>query len=399
MQQNISAAAHELRRWPVVHRVARWLRRTLARAIVEGFWEFARMVFAQCPRFGPPHRLFSVYQALRNQWPKLNGRIVLHDQGNPIVREGSLLAMGTTTQHDEQPWPIVWSEHAPARLVTRSLALLGEGKQLCLESVYGHARWRDDPAARYLRLPPPVRLSGPWTSVVSRWVPNTGVPNHSHWLFDALPRLAVLGEFPPDTQMLVPSRLAAYQQESLAMMGLLERCRPTPERHLELERYYFSAPTSMIVCHNPYAVDFLRRTFLPKADPNYAPPKRLLLLRVGKGRVPVNSDEVNAFFEKRGWTLANPEALTFAQEIKLFAEAEAIVSMSGSGLTNIVFCRPECAVVQMAYDYWMDGVNDWIAQVVKLRNYSSLVFPCDYSQRIYIDLKRLEAHLASVGLV
>ena len=60
-------------------------------AIVEGFWEFARHFFAKNPRLGPPLKTFSVYQALRCGWPKLNGRIVLHDQGTPKVTGDSLL--------------------------------------------------------------------------------------------------------------------------------------------------------------------------------------------------------------------------------------------------------------------------------------------------------------------
>ena len=77
----IDTMAYRLRNWPPVHRIGRWFRKTLWGSLVEGFWEFARHYFAKNPDFGPPLTTFSVYQALRCGWPKLNGRIVLHDQG------------------------------------------------------------------------------------------------------------------------------------------------------------------------------------------------------------------------------------------------------------------------------------------------------------------------------
>lgn len=93
------AVARNLRRIPWLHRGGRWLRKTLFRALVEGFWEFARFLFANSTRFGPPCRPFSVYQALRVKWPEINGRILTHDQGAPKVTADSLLAKSNLEQY------------------------------------------------------------------------------------------------------------------------------------------------------------------------------------------------------------------------------------------------------------------------------------------------------------
>ena len=277
----------------------------LVPALKDCFWEFYRSFFMTVGAYlyyvfpeqhapfgpffasirnGPPVRLFSAYQALRCGCPRLEGRIVLEDQGWPVVREGSPLAAGSTEQHTDQPWPVLWSRHPGAHLVSNSLALVTPKKELCLESVYGYRFYRADPASRYFRLPAPVVLDGNWTSIVSRWVPthSNTVPNHSHWLLDALPRLALLNEFPPDTRIVVPGKLAAYQWESLALLGISrDRFRPSPETHLQVENYYFSSPTSIVVCYNPYAVRFLRTAFPRKAGPQlfrsktfFRPPKQ-----------------------------------------------------------------------------------------------------------------------------
>jgi hypothetical protein len=73
-------------------------------------------MWANNEKFGPPRETFSVYQALRTGEPKINGRILLQDQGCPVVKSDSLLVTGGYGQHKEQPWPILWSEHAGARL-------------------------------------------------------------------------------------------------------------------------------------------------------------------------------------------------------------------------------------------------------------------------------------------
>ena len=394
--RRINAIAYKLRRWPVIHRVGRWLRRTLWVAFVDGFWEFTRTLFANSTRFGPPARTFSVYQALRCGWPKLNGRIVLHDQGAPRVAGDSLLVTCGFEQHLHQPWPIFWSEHSNARLITESLALLMPDKTLCVESAYQERRWRTDTAGRFLRLPPPVRLDGNWTSIVSLWTPNRGFAIYGHWLFDALPRLALLPEFPPDTKIIVPPDLKPYQKESLELMGVWDRCRPTPERHLEVEHYFFSSPMSMIACYNPYAVQFKRRVFLPKSDPGYSGPKKFFFHRTSKARAIENGAEICDFFRRQGWAVVNDIELTFAQTIKLFSEADAVCSFMGSNMTNVVFCKPGCLVVHLVPDILPDGWMDWGAQVVEL-DYHVTIIPCGgpLVSRIVIDLELIRKFFES----
>jgi hypothetical protein len=390
---------YELRRFRKLHAPLHWLRRKLWAGVVAGFWEAVRTMFADVPRFGPPGRIVSVYQWLRSGSPPLRGRIILHDQGQPVATEDSLLVRSGLQQHAEQPWPVFWSEHKDVQLVSPSLALVLPGKRLCAESVYHERRWRVDTAARYLRLPRAVRLDGSWTSIVSLWTPAQGPAFYGHWLLDALPRLAVLSEFPPETRIIVPAQLAPYQVETLKMLGVWERCRPTAEVHLEVERYFFSAPTSMVTCYNPYVVDFLRSAFLPHCDPNYTGPRKFFFLRSSKRRSVENNDEVAEFFRKRGWGVVRDMDLNFAQTVKLFSEADAICSTLGSNMCNLAFCQPGCTVMQFVLDGWMDGFVDWIAQTCQL-NYHVQVVRCggEYMKRIRIEPGEIEEFFQRSGV-
>jgi glycosyl transferase family 61 len=385
------------RRHPTLHRPLRKIRRLLAEKIPAAFTGLLRALApANSFRFGPPKSSFSIYQSLSQKNPPAN-RILLTGQGAPKTTADSLMVVSNLKQHICQPWPVFWSRHKSARLVSPSLALLDGRKRVALECVYGDIGWKDDPAWNYLILPKPVPLAGNWTSLVSRWCPNGGVPTFTHWILDALPRLAMLPEFPPDTKILVPSKLAAYQKETLQLLGLLDRVRHAPEPHLIVENYFFASPTAMIDCYNPFGVNFLREKFLPLADKNYSGPKKFLIHRANKSRGIVNEAETYEFFRKRGWAIIDTEKLTFAQEIKLFNDAKAVGGVFGSGFTNAIWCRPGCKLIPFVADCWLDGYVEWIAQVVGAE-FHHRIFPSDHAMRARVNLKTVEEMLATTGL-
>lgn len=348
------------------------------------------------PRIGPPKNSFSVFQstAAQNCRPS---RVVLTDQGAPAVGPESLMVVSGLSQHNSQPWPIFWSHHPNARLVGSTLAWMNKDKWLCREAVYGDVALVDDPAWRYAFLPKPVFLPGNWTSIVSRWCQNTGAAPFSHWIMDALPRLALLSEFPPDTKILVPRALAGYQKEMLKMLGLLDRVRCSPEKHIVVENYYFSSPTSMISCYSPYAIKWLRATFLPHADKSYNGPRRFVIERKGKTRGIKNEAEVNDYFQKLGWALIDTEKLTFAQELQLFSNAEAIAGIFGSGFTNAIWSPPGCKVITFVADDFVDGGVESHC-VVNNINYFWRIFPSDHAQMAMIDLAEVKKLLRKAGL-
>lgn len=384
-----------LKRFPPLHRPARWLNRVAWAAIKRTGIDLTRWFSPASPQWGPPKGTFAILPDLRAG--KITGRVVLEDQGQPKLAPDSLLVACKLNQHGEQPWPVLWSRHSEARLTGPSLALMNERKQLASESLYGPGFLKDDPSYNTLRLPPALRLEGSWTSLASRWTPNSGVPTFSHWILDALPRLAVLDEFPPDTRILVPAALAGYQKESLKLLGLLDRVRYTPEQHLVVENYYFSSPTTMVSCHNPYGVGFLRRAFLPKADMAYAGAKKIFIQRKGKNRGIQNDAEVTDYFRRLGWAIIDTEKLTFAQEIKLFSEAEAVAGILGSGFTNCLWSPPGCKVITFVAGNWLDGWVEWICDVNRL-DYHYAIFPADHALMARVDLPTVKKLLAAAGL-
>jgi capsular polysaccharide biosynthesis protein len=155
----------------------------------------------------------------------------------------------------------------------------------------------------------------------------------------------------------------------------------------------------MIDCYNPYAVEFTRKALLPKADPNFSGPRKFFMQRTSKRRAVENIGEVADFFRSKGWAVVKDVDFTFAQTIKLFSEAEAVCSPQGSNMSNVLFCRPGCVLMNLVPDVHLDGWIDWIAEVCKL-NYHFSVVPCGGpdSTKVVIDIEHLEKFFTTAGV-
>jgi capsular polysaccharide biosynthesis protein len=275
---------------------------------------------------------------------------------------------------------------------------MNAAKELCMEGGYGRERTLRDPAYFHFGTKSPPRLQGSWTSIISKWVPTDRPQPYAHWLLEALPRLALLEEFPANTGILVPPQKLRYQRESLDLLGLTNRCRGTPERDLVIEDYYFSAPPSMIVCYSPYAVRFLRSKFLPLSTHRPTTPKRFFIRRTTYGRNMVNEQAVLDFFQALGWAIVDTGAIGFMEQIQLFQGAEAICAIHGSGTANMVWCSPGCKFIEIFPDCYLAGDQEWIAQCVDV-DYHFMIFPSDYKYDANIDLIVLKEKLRSLKLL
>jgi capsular polysaccharide biosynthesis protein len=348
--------------------------------------ELFRRVSPASGRFGPPKGTFSAYGLLRDG--ELAGGVIMEEQSIPPIPADGMRIVSGLNQHRHQPWPVFWTHHTDARLIGATLALMDSKKRACLEAMYVDHHPRD-PAFRSLWRPRPIALPGNWTSVVSLWTRST---NFYHWLMDAVPRLAVIDRFPYDTRVLTAPNLRPFQSQTLDWLGLGERHRPTPETHVVVESYFFSAPTAMTGCTNPYAVAFLRDRFLPRADSSYDGPDRVYVFRRGSSRGIINDEEVETFLAQRGWAAIDPETLPLAQQIRLFAGARAICGVHGAALTNIVWCNPRTTLIELIPDNYLNGCFESISSCLDM-DHRYLVFPGDRQRRIHVDLNVLERAL------
>ena len=373
-----------------------WFRREFPYIITAPVVGAIRWCTRTLRNIGPPVGCASALESLRDN--QLDGRVILEDQGAPWIPQPSAMVECGHTQHRLQPSPIFWSHFPEAHLLSYSLGLIDSHKRLVKESSSWAATcYRKDPAYRYIMNCAPRRLDGPWTSIITEWVPTHRPTNYAHWLFDALPRLGILNEFPADTRIIVPSHLHPFQESSLELLGLCNRWRKTPERFLSIEDYYFSSPTSVTMSYDPYAVEFLRHSFLKFADTAVPTPRRFFLKRTGQMRNLVNETEVLEFFNSIGWAVVDTATMPFTQQIQLFANADAICGIHGAGMANTVWCRPGCQLVEMFSDNFLNGCFEWVAQVVGT-HHRYITFKGDYMLNMHVEINRLRTLCQALAL-
>lgn len=319
------------------------------------------------------------------------------DQGNPVASSDSVMVLGGRGQHVQQPWPIFWTYHHEIELIGPSLAHVKDDR-VCLEAVYGKYSMPDDPAYNFRRSGSDrvVDLEGNWTSGVSRWMSTTKTQAYAHWVLDVLPRLALLNEFPSDVKIILPPHRLSYQEAGMQMLGLLDRCRWTSESRLRVENYYFSAPTAMIDCYNPYAVHWLRKTFSPLVSDVKPTPKRFFIRRLGFLRNMTNEADVLNLFRELGWEIVELNEWTFQDQIRLFANAEFICGIHGAGFTNVVWCQPGCRILEIFCSDYMGAGAEWIAQTLTSVEHHHLIFPTDNRLNAIVDLPQLKAKLQTL---
>jgi capsular polysaccharide biosynthesis protein len=228
------------------------------------------------------------------------------------------------------PLRVVTLEHA--RLATGSGVVFTAADELVMETLWDHDHFVRE-FARPKRLPKPVRVSGTHASIMSLWC-----ENYFHWMFNALPRLAVLeASGVPYDRLIVPAKLKRFQRESLAALGIPEsRLMPFTGEHLQPEKLIWIAPLAPINEPSSYLLDWVRRSL----GPGQSEPTRMFYVsRKGGTRNAANERELLDALKPLGLERLLPEELSFAEQLSTFASAKLLVGPHGSNFVNAIFSR------------------------------------------------------------
>lgn len=93
-------------------------------------------------------------------------------------------------------------------------------------------------------------------------------------------------------------------------------------------------------------------------------PEKIFLRRNSGTRKVTNSIDLEKLLVSQGFVIAEPEKLTFLQQVKLFANAKVIVGATGAAFANAVFCKPGTQVgiliskhKGMSYGFWVNVLS------------------------------------------
>ncbi len=178
--------------------------------------------------------------------------------------------------------------------------------------------------------------------------PHWARDNYYHFLLEFIPRLTLAlselersdGDSHTRFRVLLPSEPTAWMWELLELAGVpRDRCLVTDGRQLRVGQVLFASRLGQPMSTPLWAIEWLRRLFIPGygAGPT-KPCKRLYLSRrkASKRRV-VNEEEVEKVLQMFGFQTVMLEDFTVAQQVELFGQAEAVVGPHGAGFANIVF--------------------------------------------------------------
>lgn len=190
-----------------------------------------------------------------------------------------------------------------------------------------------------------------------------------HWLLDTLPRLSLLQQSGMRYEKVVVPAHARFQRESLKLLGI-EEARILSDPRVHLQARNLLVPSLPGVPGNPpsWACEFLRDCFLPHVRHDRPASERLFISRANSGTRRIrNEPALLAALAKRGFERVFLEDLSFLEQVKVFSEARIIVSPHGSGLANLVFCRPEAELIEIFSPNYINVMYWTIANQVDVR--------------------------------
>ncbi len=173
-----------------------------------------------------------------------------------------------------------------------------------------------------------------------------------HWLFDVLPRLAMIEEEIRDGCRIFAAVGHRFQRETLSLLGI------DPERIIDVAVVpVLTAPKLIVPCHQimkgrefpDWVLAFLRERLMPQGEPHPFPgATRIYISRQGTPtRKPTNESAIIARLEALGFVAVELEKLRLPEQISLFRDARVVVAPHGAGLANLVYCSPDTTVVEL----------------------------------------------------
>lgn len=182
------------------------------------------------------------------------------------------------------------------------------------------------------------------------WVTDSWSYGYFHWMTDVLPRLLVLGKRVECATLLLPGdyRKKEYVVSSLRpfIIGDIEFL-DEPSRFRMVWIPTHTAPTGS---YREELIRALRGLFAEYYAPiqNGGNDEKVYISRGKAGiRKILNEDECIKVFDQYGFSTMHFEDITFEQQVRISLGAKYLVSNHGAGLTNMLFMKSGCSVLEL----------------------------------------------------
>jgi hypothetical protein len=222
------------------------------------------------------------------------------------------------------------------------------------------------------------RIGEPCLLLKRPWAKNFG-----HWLVDQATVLSWLVR-----NGLLPSRRLVVGEQAAG--GLADIMRQTvaailPDaellEHPDEEVWRFDSLAYPMPLHVPHwfklpaALETLRSDLRSVATLDGDQPRRLHVVRSPEGERRLDNEaELLAISASHGFVPVQPERLSLAGQVALFAGARAVIGVKGAALTSILFAEPDCPLIVLSPASFPD-VFHWNLATVRGHPYWELYGP------------------------
>tara|TARA_B110000971_G_C20004622_1_gene498489 strand:+ start:895 stop:1989 length:1095 start_codon:yes stop_codon:yes gene_type:complete len=191
-----------------------------------------------------------------------------------------------------------------------------------------------------------------------------GKHNYHHWLYDVLPRIAILENtknFTTPDYYLVPSLKHPYQRQTLEKLNIpfSKILDSRKYKHLYCDKlivtdhpYVFNNnPTQSILNIPQWIIYWLKVKFEDNELKSDKFSKKIYIDRVDsrnrRERFIINNKEVKECLKKLGFQTVVLSEHPFTTQVEIFKNSELIVGLHGSGLSNVLFSKPGTKVIEL----------------------------------------------------
>ncbi|MDC0902868.1 glycosyltransferase family 61 protein [Pelagibacteraceae bacterium] len=233
--------------------------------------------------------------------------------------------------------------------------------------------------------------------------------NYWHWIFDVLPKLAILEKSKfknkPDYYLL-PSLYKKYQIETLSMLKIPLNKLLNGEiyKHIICDNLlavdhpnvFNNNPSKSIINIPHWIIKWLRKKYIKKNNSSSKKYERIYINRekdsILDNRKIINNQDVKEILNKFGFKIITVSDYSFNDQVKIFSNAKFIVGLHGAAFANLVFSKQKTKIIELASKH-SGNIFANLAKNCKL-DYRKIVDNKSQSKHqnnpIMVDLKKLK---------
>ncbi len=259
---------------------------------------------------------------------------------------------------------------APDAIVHSSAGVMGVDGQVVRDTLLhthpGRHRYRLTESSIDLVMTRVEHLEGVYISLLTG-----SSDNYYHSMLDGVARLSVLSEdqIAEANGILIPAD-GCGPDEFFSLYPLpthLDVRRVSFDQTFRVDRLLYPNTMHGLCSYHPRILDVFDTLGTHVVPDDADRPKRVYVdRRRAWARRLSNEDEVVATLTRYGFVPVCLEDLGLIEQMALFRQADVIVAPHGAGLTNIVFSRPGCRVVELVMDAYLHEGFRRLAAVRKI---------------------------------